>query len=532
MSLATQSRRRLFDTLLLSGFVLALAAPSIDALVRSDEARGPAPEQRVAEPLPPLPHGVWTLAPFPPAYERHFNDTLGLRDRLLRWHSIVQMLGFGISSAPSMVVGQDRWLFLTEDKSIPVYRGLEPLTDSEISGWLARWEQRRDYLAQRGIGYLFVIAPNKETIYPERMPKRFNKVGPTRLDQIAARLATRPDLPVLDLRNALAAEKRSDAGDDFTYYPLGTHWNGRGHYAAYRAIAEALQPKFPHIVPSALDALERFDFTNNGDSWASRMYIGDLLPQSSIAYYHPQRAGAHPQPSSGLGMHQLRVYASDRSDLPRGALFHDSFGDNTASLLSASFQSLACLQTPRFDVDFIERTRPDVVIELFVERVLVTWPAQEVIEPQGSDRACFQNSTRELFHLDLASAPKTLREWGSTRIDFDADPESPRVVVRHTDGDGRFFLPRIEPLDGSDVLVRIEIESPSPAWVGIYFRSPGEERYDFEHYRWALLARGSNEVHARFATSEMEAPLHVRLVGPSTNYELRALDARAAEPRR
>ncbi|MEI9865253.1 MAG: hypothetical protein WDN00_12025 [Limisphaerales bacterium] len=46
------------------------------------------------------------------------------------------------------------------------------------------WKKRRDWLAKRGIAYLFVVAPDKHSIYPEELPGWAVKVRPqTKLDQ-------------------------------------------------------------------------------------------------------------------------------------------------------------------------------------------------------------------------------------------------------------------------------------------------------------------------------------------------------------
>jgi hypothetical protein len=80
--------RRGLDAALVAAFLAALAAPTLDAFVRDDAARGPAPEMRAASPMPDLPRDLDGLSRFPAAFEAHFADTFGLRDRLLRLNSL------------------------------------------------------------------------------------------------------------------------------------------------------------------------------------------------------------------------------------------------------------------------------------------------------------------------------------------------------------------------------------------------------------------------------------------------------------
>ncbi|MFN0243351.1 MAG: alginate O-acetyltransferase AlgX-related protein [Planctomycetota bacterium] len=533
MSSAPQDiRPRRLDAPLSLAFLLALLVPWVDVFVRPALARSPAPELREAAKMPEWPHGLWSLSVFPERAEKHFNDTFGLRDWFLRCHSIVQVFGLGISATPHMEMGKDQWLFLTLDHSVPIYRGIEPLTDEEITRWLDMWTARRDYLAQRGIRYLVVLSPNKETIYPELVADRFNRIGPTRREQMMEALRARPDLPVVDLTPALQAERRADTPGDYTYVPLGTHWNGRGHDAAYRGIVAALRAHFPAIQPIPREELVLLEAKDHGDSWADRMYIGDLLTQRSMLYVPPPGRGALAAVSMGQGAGQVRVFTLPREDLPRGVILHDSFGGVTNELLSTVFRSLACQQVPHFDVDFIARAKPDVVIELYVERILYTWLAEDFVsnEIEPAERAP-DVTQRELFRLDLAQAASTLRASPGTEIAFQAGPDVPRALVRAEGGTGRFYLPAIETIEGSDIVVRAEIETRVPGCVQIYFKRDGDADYLRTNYRWALLEAGTNTFELRFTEAEAHAPFYFLVASKPAAYAIRALSVLAVESR-
>ncbi|HEX6863342.1 MAG TPA: hypothetical protein VF414_11030, partial [Thermoanaerobaculia bacterium] len=236
--------KRLLDSATIGLFVLALLAPAIDQCLRPDVARDCLrAEKRVPEPRPDVPHSLAEFNSFPRRYEAHYDDTFGLRDVLLRWNSAELWLGLGLSPSERFEQAGDDWCFL--GKSRENFRGVRPVRAEELEDLVARLRERRDFLRAQGVGYLYVIIPDKETIYPERTPATWRKLGPTRLEQLLARLEREPDLPVLDLRPALLAAKAEDAPEDWLYTRLGTHWNGRGAYAAYRAIIERLRQDFP-----------------------------------------------------------------------------------------------------------------------------------------------------------------------------------------------------------------------------------------------------------------------------------------------
>ena len=74
--------------------------------------------------------------------------------------------------------GQQRLAVPRERCGPAVLPGTQPFTPEELEQYQKILEARRDWLAERGIPYLFVIPPNKDTIYPEFMPPAYTKVRP------------------------------------------------------------------------------------------------------------------------------------------------------------------------------------------------------------------------------------------------------------------------------------------------------------------------------------------------------------------
>ena len=90
------------------------------------------------------------------------------------------------------------------------YRRTHPLAAAELESIGELLERRRRWAERMGAKFLFVIAPDKSTIYSDLVPERFNRLeGPSATDQIVAYLCATTQLEVLDLRGkliALAAE--------------------------------------------------------------------------------------------------------------------------------------------------------------------------------------------------------------------------------------------------------------------------------------------------------------------------------------
>src|SRR5262249_17915244 len=160
----------------------AIAAPTFDELARDPAKRSP--ERNEYRPAAPLPH--WPGTPsgwnaLPKAFEAWFLDAFGLRDKLIRLHSLGKLFVFGRSPTPKAMLGRDMWLFYAGGREMEVARGQAAFTRSDLESWRRVLEAQRDALRLRGIAYVVAIAPCKESVYPEMLPARFDRIGPTRL---------------------------------------------------------------------------------------------------------------------------------------------------------------------------------------------------------------------------------------------------------------------------------------------------------------------------------------------------------------
>ena len=295
-------------------FGALVLAPSIDEFARPDTIRGPTPELRSAAELPHFGFDLEHLAAFPAQFESHYADTFGLRDVLLGWRGLERFSLFGIFPHRSVACGSAGWLFYTGEDSVPALRGLWPMSAEDLELWSLEIEHHRRFCADRGIAYLFVIGPNKETIYPEHLPRAWNKVGPTRLEQLYAHWHEIGQQGVLDLRAALLADKALAGENETTYFPLGTHWSDRGALLVCREIAQALRAALPRLHALDFEAYEIDPAAGPGESWAPAAYVPGWLTQH-VAGYQPRggrtaratRSVAEPYQRTWLDTERLQV---------------------------------------------------------------------------------------------------------------------------------------------------------------------------------------------------------------------------------
>jgi len=386
--------RRGYASVLLTLFAVGLALPLLDWALRLDRAAELA-ENRVSAPAPHRPKSWAELKQLPKAVEAYWNDAFGFRRRLIRWHALARY-HLRVSPSSEVTVGRDGWLFYAGDTAADQHRGLRKLSPDDLAAWRYHLEARRDWLAARGAHLLFVIAPDKQSLYPEQLPQRFRSSAPAPADQLIDYLKARSTVDVLDLRPALREAKAEGP----VYCRTDTHWNDHGTYVVYRAIMQRLARWFPRVAarpPSDFSIRQTGPWS--GDL-AALLGLGGVLferdtqlaPRTAIASRTLSADGPEPETS----MHFARMQVSDAAPgAPRAVVFHDSFfmtpeerrlGQpprtwsaprstlQLVSLLAEPFARSAFTWQRRFDAKLVEHEQPDVVIEERVERLLILGP--------------------------------------------------------------------------------------------------------------------------------------------------------------
>jgi hypothetical protein len=236
-----------------------------------------------------------------------------------------------------VIIGKEGWLYVDTDESMLDYRGLVPYSESQLGYISGIVKSEIEYLKSKGIPLLLIVAPNKESIYPEFMPDNIKKGNQTRLDQLVK------VIDLVDLRQALI-----NAKDKQVYRKTDTHWNNYGAYLVYSEIVFRLG-----IKPNSLsDYDEVFDEKPTSDL-ANLLKMPDIYKES--VYHYKLKDGIQ----------------SDK--IPSVLIFHDSFyeGTDLKPLLSAHFDKIKEVrfgQLTLFSSKLIEEVKPDVVIYIMVER--------------------------------------------------------------------------------------------------------------------------------------------------------------------
>jgi hypothetical protein len=150
----------------------------------------------------------------------------------------------GVSSNSKVIVGTEGWLYY--EGSLNDYVGVDIVTSEELNDTSRKLTDRelanvahniflfQSYVESQGAQFLFTVAPNKNTLYPEYMPSWYlPSVEPTNLERLVPFLEAY-GVNYLDLTEVLKGSENP------LYLKRDTHWNNKAAYYVYEAVAAEL----------------------------------------------------------------------------------------------------------------------------------------------------------------------------------------------------------------------------------------------------------------------------------------------------
>jgi alginate O-acetyltransferase complex protein AlgJ len=359
---------RLNNGLAIALFMILLITPAVAQLFGFTS--GIAGENRYLAPFPKL-NVRQDLKLLPRMLEDYVNDRFGLRSQMVHVNSLMRFK-LGLSSTKDIVIGRDQWLFYTADKIMEQHTGADIFTPTELEHWVRLMEAYRDWLAARNIAFYILIAPEKNTIYPEKVPD-YPRSAITRIDQLAERLRN-SNLEFIDPREQLFESK---AAGETIYFAGDTHWTERGAFVAYRMLMDEVRKSFPSVAPLTIS---NFDISYSAPPTADlavhlhlekdlHYFIERLTPKWRLHQTAPQTTTYRP----GWGW-RITENKNDLYNQPRLLVFGDSFTDYVLGphMLYETFRDPLSTHNNggTLNMRLVEELKPDIVLVQFAERYL------------------------------------------------------------------------------------------------------------------------------------------------------------------
>jgi hypothetical protein len=209
-------------------------------------------ENRKLVSFPPWPTTMTEALEFPQKIDGYIQDNFPPRAHFI---SLINTARYklGYSGSSRIVVGKDGWLFFDDGSHLAIWRGVERMDKTQLSSWVNGLLQR---LKRAHAPFYVMFGPNKQSIFPEKVPSSFARVSQTTLtDDLMRAVRARGIDCVIDPRQLLIDAKAHTV----VYTRYDTHWTGEGAYLAYAALMQRMSRDLSDMQPLGRNAFRQVE---------------------------------------------------------------------------------------------------------------------------------------------------------------------------------------------------------------------------------------------------------------------------------
>lgn len=303
-------------------------------------------------------------------YNSYFEDQFGMRSELIQFYAKYKTKIWKTSPVPDKVlIGKENWLFTVEDSLMEDYRGMNKFSDKNLEEIYKNLMDRKSRLEKMGIGYYVVIAPNKQTVYPEYVPERYEPIDPlNRWKQTNKFLTSKGVDFIVDPTEEFKKNKEKYS----IYYKTDLHWNNMGAFITSQLLLSEISKK--HLVKRHFlneYSISEVPFTK-GD--LARMICSNQI--EDIEYEFNSSSLSNIQYSLGeqypsyVSTQPITMTLNGDTSKPNVLFFKDSFGNGMTQFISEESHKAIYVWTHVFDWAIIEKEKPDIVIHEISEKLI------------------------------------------------------------------------------------------------------------------------------------------------------------------
>ena len=276
-------------------------------------------------------------------------DHFWLRQELITVRNGLAALS-GSSPVEDVILGREDWLYYAP--TLGDYTGAAALSEGDLAAAAANLGLMAEYCRDRGLSFLFVPVPNKNSLYPERMPG----YAPAAERDLQRLLALLPgeNVPFADLYSLFREQGET------LYYAHDSHWTVKGAALAADGINAALGRKSRYFA---------------GDFSGEQRHDGDLYEMLYPAARDPETGpvygGTLRYDREGTDTRPDSITINTGGEGTGGLLaYRDSFGNDLYPFLADSFASARFSRSTVYDLTAAEKLGADTVLVELVERNL------------------------------------------------------------------------------------------------------------------------------------------------------------------
>lgn len=304
-------------------------------------------------------------------FDDYYADQFAFRSYLVSAYHQLNQRVLGQSGSSKVISGRSGWLFFQE--TLADFLASPLLSDTEMRRLAVTLSLQKEYLRNKGIDFYFMVAPNKNSVYGEFMPKRLSPVHP---DNNLNRWLASPHaqaVSTIDLLTPLKSAART--AQTPLYHQTDTHWNNLGARIGFQNMMRVLsnhQTAFTFDDLESKEAVIRKDWP--GDL-AIMLYPSGVDPENQYYFDLPQNYRTkRPMRSLEDLMIQTNLFSSGVTSYSAAQkkvwMFRDSFANALIPFMANTFGEVTFSREIPYNYSSIDKTTADIVVLQIVERNL------------------------------------------------------------------------------------------------------------------------------------------------------------------
>lgn len=429
-------------------------------------------------------------------------------------------LGFSIDNNV-VVTGKDDFLFLGNnyDRVTDLHRGFIN-KDDEIENTVSELLRKQKFFDELSIDNIFIIAPDKYTAYPDKLPNWLTVPNKLPADYFMDK-ARENGLNALYLKDYLIN------ADLLSYYKTDTHWNNYGAYLGYKASIDYLNNVYDRNIEQIGSLSFKFLEREGGDLSRFMKYShhiidykassSDLRPIITKCQYDLDDYGltdCEDKENSDTATNNKSFYTKNNSALNDKKLLFlkDSFGTANSTYYQRTFKETIQahynnLQGNEF-YKLVKHEKPDIIIYQAVERGFSNagyaraWdehivPTAYINGKKTIDKSLLSSHFNEFMTVDSVS---TIKVKLSTRA---PDP---------------FFLLNLSDIKCGFDTLNIVLESSVSGNAQVFYNTNDSESYNPRNSTFVRIEEGQNKFSLSFSDDVVRNELRFDLPDVGGNF--------------
>ena len=293
--------------------------------------------------------------------KKYYHKNYGLKNLLLKDYIDFKIKILKEPVLQNQIVhGKNDWLYLGDNykNSFKNTFGNDDFIIKDEKKIISNLKEIQLFLDKKSIPFYFVIAPDKNQIYPEYLPFQLNK-NETKASKIIKQINNQTSITCFSLYKCLITKKNKVD----LYYKTDSHWNSYGAFIGYKEIMKKINEK----KQIKAESINNYTITKNENfnGGLSRMLLSNKL-EDSIVFKRKKEFNIEIIKKDNTFKHFKNL-----NGVGKLLIYRDSFTDNLLPFLNDTFKEVISIKGHNLNKNLIDSFKPDLVILEKIERNLV-----------------------------------------------------------------------------------------------------------------------------------------------------------------